>query len=174
MTETWRTIPGYGGWYEMNAFGDVRSWYVPGTREKERDRVPHLLTPYLYHRPKKGATYTVSLTTTDGKSVRAAVRTLMRDTWMKGPIPGMIVKSRNEDPTDCSINNLFYATRAEANRRSPRNRQPVAKVSAAGEVAALYPSIAEAARKNHLSHGGIAHRITRKTVVDGFCFRKER
>jgi len=42
-TQTWTVIPGHEA-YEVNDAGEVRSWKLPGSRDKIAER-PHMLTP---------------------------------------------------------------------------------------------------------------------------------
>jgi hypothetical protein len=50
MTETWKTVPGYDGMYEVSIHGRVRSWKrhrgLPGRREESRLLKPGLVRGY--------------------------------------------------------------------------------------------------------------------------------
>lgn len=47
MSETWKDIPGHGGWYQVSTDGRVRSWRVQGSRDGARRSEPKVLKPGL-------------------------------------------------------------------------------------------------------------------------------
>ena len=174
MREEWRTIPGYGGFYEINKHGEIRSWRVRGglhARDERADK-PTMLRPYLHRKKKAADALEICLHGGDGKRVPLNVKHLVRDIWMQGKIPGMHLKFVDGDPTHCDVNNLRYMPMAKINgMRHMSNRKPVVKCSIYHEKLEFYRNATEAARKNNLSDSGMRNRIKRKTVIDGVYFR---
>lgn len=175
MAEQWRPIPGFGGLYELSNLGEVRSWRVLGGKHKKGERAsePRILAPTLRRRSSGQQILEISLWDGEKSSYPMNIRNLVRDIWMDGPQPGKVLALANGDPTNCSVYNLKYITRAEVNRTKDTSlRKPVVKCEGK-EVVDVYRSVVDAAKKNHLTVSGLRNRIRRKTVVDGFYFRFE-
>lgn len=176
MAEQWRPIPGYGGMYELSNLGEVRSWRANGGKHKpgERAAKPRILTPVLWRKKTGQWVLEISFWNEDKKKkdIPVNLRLLMRDIWMDGPQPGKVVEVIDGDPTNVSLYNLRYSTKAEVNKRKDTSiRKPVAKCNAKHEVVEFYRSAQEAGDKNFLTASGIRHRIRRQTVRDGYYFR---
>lgn len=174
MAEEWRPIPGFGGMYEISNFAEVRSWRISGGIHDPTVRAekPRILSPFL--RRRKGKMDELQIPLWDGKQKTRpiAVKNLMRDVWMDGPIPGMFVNLIDRDPTNCSLHNLKYESLAEGRKnRHLAHRKPVAKYNAHHEVVCFYSSAVEAAKKNYLTPAGVRNRIRRGTVIDGVYFK---
>jgi hypothetical protein len=75
----WRDIPGYDGWYQINEYGEIRSWRVKGHHD-ERSKKPTLLRPF-----NKNGTYRVILTDTNGISRCKSVMRCMREVGYSTP-----------------------------------------------------------------------------------------
>lgn len=173
MAEQWKPIPGFDGLYEISNLGEIRSWRAIGGIHKagERATEPRILTPTL--RKRKNGRWVLEISLWDGekKSYPINLRWLMRDLWMDGPKPGMVVTVIDGDPSNVSIYNLRYTTKAEVNKtKSTSLRKPVAKCKGK-DVVTFYRSVNEAARKNFITVSGLRNRIKRKTVVDGYYFK---
>ena len=95
----------------------------------------------------------------------------MRDVWMDGPKPGMLVVFIDGDKSNCALHNLRYKSAHEI-RTDPQNRCPIAKCHPWGTVITYYRSIAEAAEKNHISRSGMQKRVNNETLADGVIFRR--
>ena len=162
MDERWRVIPGFDGIYELSDEGRVRSWQRVGFM-KESPKEPHILKP---RRSKNGQVY-VKLGGRDGTN--RAVRSLMRDVWMKGKIPGYVVHSKNNVKSDCPLRNLEYTTKQSITKSGRGNRRAVMRLEN-GMVTRIYKSGREAAKAEHLTPSGMRRRIQRGTIVDGVQF----
>lgn len=179
MAELWRPIPGFEGVYDISKFAEIRCWYVrkgfPSRRVKSDTPIP--IHPIAHFNKTKGVwELLVTLTGLDGKKKSFMVKHLMRDVWMHGKRPGMVVECIDRDQINCSFYNLRYTTFREVAKKIPKqNRVPIKKLDAkTKEVITIYPSIAEAARKEFLSERAITFRIKNKTVIDGVLFRRDR
>lgn len=180
MAECWRPIPGYEGIYEISNLAGIRTWMTrkgfPSRRVKS-DR-PVLLNPMLCYKRKKGV-YELDINLyKDGKRKRYMVKHLMRDVWMQGKKPGLVVRCKDGDQSQCALHNLEYTTMkklCQSKEKRSGNRVPVLKLDAkTKEVLEIYPSIAQAARKNYLSERALTFRMQNKTVIDGVLFRRDR
>lgn len=142
----WRPIPGFGGWYDISRDGEIRSWKKSNHGRRETPR--KLKASY-----SKCGAMQLALSDEFGRSLPYKVAHLMAKTWMGGIPDGMYVYHKNGDVRDNTLNNLVIAPKAKAykeiNKRSAV-RHCVAKVSKDGEIIEVYPSAAEAARKNFL------------------------
>jgi len=57
MTETWKDVPGYDGWYQASDQGRVRSWHGRGNNQAyraPRRREPRILGETWTHLPMPG------------------------------------------------------------------------------------------------------------------------
>lgn len=179
MAECWRPIPGYEGIYDISEFAEVRCWYTrkgfPSRRVKSDTPVP--IHPVAHFKKSKGVwELRVNLTGLDGKRKSFMVKHLMRDVWMQGKKPGMVVECIDRDQTNCSRYNLRYTTFREVAKKIPKqNRVPIKKLDAkTKKVLEFYPSLAEAGRRNYLSPRAVDLRIRNKVVIDGVFFRRDR
>lgn len=175
----WRVIPGFDGYYEINRMGEVRSWR--NSRYPGRAKQPKILKA---HSKKSGNSHGscnrwmhVRLTRQDGTRKEIPVHHIMRDVWMKGKRPNMVVYHRNGDFTDPCLHNLEYIRRSDLGKRcgGKSGRIPVVKVSPSGEIVACYKSASEAARKNYLSKPAVLDRCHNKTknpyLDDGYTYQ---
>ena len=180
MGEYWRPIPGYEGIYDISNLAGVRTWFRKGQmgRRVPTDRPVPLHPMRCFKRNKNVCELVVNLTDQDGNRKRYMVKHLMRDIWMEGVKPGLEVRCKDGDQTNCSLYNLCYTTHkkiCQSKEKRKGNRVPIKKMDAkTREVIEFYPSIAEAAKKNYLSERAVALRIKNKVVVDGFYFRRDR
>lgn len=162
--EQWRPIPGFGGWYELSRHGEIRSWYTTGPGKQRREK-PLILRPFMnWNRRTPELQITLIRRT-------YSLKILMRDVWMDGPKPGMLVVFIDGDKSNCALHNLRYKSAHEI-RTDPQNRCPIAKCHPWGTVIKYYRSIAEAAEKNHISRSGMQKRVNNETLADGVIFRR--
>lgn len=98
------------------------------------------------------------------------IRSLMRDVFMDGPIPGMCVKNKNGDWQNNSRQNLMYCP---SKSLSPSVRIPVKKVSREG-VVEIYASITDAAQANFLTTSGVRYRIRNHVQDNGYWFEYDK
>jgi len=176
----WRDIPGFDGMYQISRMAQVRSWRWRGTHRAKR---PKLLTPYIHNKNATGTQRRqlwVKLTKPDGTSADYRVHILMRDVWMGGPRPGMVVYHKNGDIQDPCLHNLGFISRKELGRKtgSSAKRIPVVKLTPAGEIVACYPSARAAAKANHMSYQAVIDRCNGKVkkpyALDGHTYAYDR
>jgi hypothetical protein len=172
----WRRIPGFDGMYEVSVMGEVRSWRSKGGGRAEK---PTMLKPYVKKTKAHGSPSRwpyVKLQDETGKRKFLAVHWLMRDVWMKGKRPNMVVWHRNGDLTDCCLSNLEYINRKALGKKTGHKagRMAVLKVNQEGEVVACYRSAREAARQNYVSYQTVLDRCHNKTKnpfwLDGYSY----
>lgn len=105
----------------------------------------------------------------DGRRVNVPVKNLMRDAFMDGEKPGMVVSFRNGMYTDCELENLYYTTHIEVAKRLGGNgRRSVEQIDRDGNVIGLYRSVTEAAKKNYISRKAVYIRCANKLTGDPF------
>lgn len=173
LNEEWRKIPGYGGAYEINWDGQVRTWRWRGT---QFSRNPRLLTAYMKKKGKRGRARYVKLTDESGKARDVKVLHLMVDVWLGGSRPGKVPYHKNRDLNDNSVNNIAFATQRELGKLFGKasRRKPVAKIAPDGEVVALYPSARKAAIANRMSYQTVLDRCNGKVkkpfALDGTTY----
>lgn len=169
----WRDIPGYGGAYQISREGEVRTWRY---RRERRLKEPRLLRQYMRRQGEKSRRRVVKLTDETGRAREVNVLGLMVDVWLGGRPPGLVPYHRNGDLRDHNVNNIGFATRAELGRMTGASaaRMPVAKVTPAGEIVAVYPSARAAAKANHMSYQAVLDRCNGKVkkpyALDGHTY----
>lgn len=163
--DEWREIPGYGGAYEIDWDGNVRTWRWRG---EHLARHPRLLVAFKRkargkNRHESNRRY-VKLTRPDGTSTDVPVLKIMVDVWLGGPRPGFVPYHINGDLGDSSVRNIGWTTPQKLGKMTGGNsrRIPVAKVTPDGEVVALYKSAREAAKANHMSYQTVLDRCNGK------------
>lgn len=164
--EEWRPIPGTGGRYDLSSEGRVRAWF------HHRDATVPIKEPRILNLTKDyhSKTMLVTLYYPDGGGQKThRIRSLMRDVFMDGPIPGMCVKNKNGDWQCNSLSNLGYFP---GNNLSVSFRIPVKKMNREG-VVDIYPSITAAANANFLTPSGMRYRIIHHIQYDGCWFEYE-
>lgn len=170
--EEWRDIPGFNGMYQINYFGDVRSWIWRGNI---RAKNPKLMTAYTVKGSSRRKTF-VKLRSPDGTSKRVPVASIMADVWLGGTPPGMDrIHIDGACGNNCANNIKFVPHREAAKLSGGMNRRPVVKVNRDGEAVAFYPSIKDAAKANFISEKAIRNRCCGQTQdpyhLDGFNYQ---
>lgn len=171
----WRDIPGYAGVYQISDMGSVRSWRWRGQHRAAR---PHLLQPFMrkHGRGTSGRGLFVKLTDEAGRSKDVSVLGLMVETWLGGKRPGRVPYHKNGDLKDNWVGNIAFASRRELGRKTgaSASRMPVAKVTPAGDVVAVYPGARAAAKANHMSYQTVLDRCNGKVkkpfALDGHTY----
>lgn len=145
----WKLIPGVWRWpYRVSDQGEVQKQLRSG---KWRD-----LKPYPFGHSGQ---YRVQLWIDEKTWKRASVSGLVADAFMGGTPPGLFRVHKNGLKSDNAVENIVFKSRSEAaTMHRPGNSKTVLKVTRAGIVVDVYPSTAEAARKNHISQQAICKR----------------
>lgn len=177
----WREIPGYGGAYEVNWDGIIRSWRWRGEHmaKTPRELKSYRRKPRGLNRHQSNRRY-VKLTRPDGTSAEVPVLKIMVEVWFGGPRKGMIPYHKNGDLDDNCVRNIGWTTPKKLGEMTgaKSRRIPVAKVNSDGEVVAFYSSAREAARKNHMSYQTVLDRcngkVKRPFALDGFTYAYDR
>ncbi len=166
MVETWKDIPGYGGKYQIDREANVRRVYASG-----RTRA---MTPY--HRKMSGSQRLVVKLTRDGKPREEVLMRLVALTFLGPPPEGCVPYHKNGCQSDNYLSNIAYLDRRELGRMTGAmsTRRPVAKLDASGEIAEVYPSAREAARRNYMSYQTVIDRCNGKVkgafAPDGYAY----
>lgn len=154
--ERWRRIPNLDVEYEISTEARIRRLTNKGPKEVRSFWV------------KTAKSVQIALGR-KGSRKRYNVRDIMRDVWMDGKIPGYYVSVRDGDFCNLRLSNLVYRTRVDLSKKYGTNRRPIKATFSSGEIR-FYPSMAEAARQNHLTTSGVLRRIKRKGRLDGVYF----
>lgn len=181
--EEWRDVPGYGGWYQINRFGEVRSYRQKGNRHssmfrKKRDK-PVLLRPY-----QRRHGLFVKLTDVEGKSRERNVSRIMADVWLGGVPDGCMIWREDGDPTNTNVCNLKVTSKSEFIKRShtadgfkdSRIKYRVLKLDTSLEIVECYRSGREAAKRNNFSYQAILDRCNLRLkrmalfAADGYIY----
>ena len=156
-----------------------------------------LLYPYrvgdhgeMQKQQKDGKWIALRIQMQEAKSARVKVKTkdggikylyLAKLVWtaFRGPVPaGKVIGIKNGVKQDCALENLFLTTREERGKTTRSgNCRPVEKVDRKGNVVAIYPSAAKAARANHVSESGMREHCRGQVKdiysLDGYAYRYE-
>ena len=128
----WYDIPGYGGKYQINYFGNIRRALKRGYKD---------LHPYI---KSSNGRRIVKL---NGKE--QVVMKLMQITFIGALPPGKAAYHKNGIITDDALNNIGITTRSELGRLTGRSNgceMSVVKISPEGEIVEFYRSVREAGR----------------------------
>ena len=95
----------------------------------------------------------VTLAGLDGKRHSVCVANLMADAFMGGKKPGECITYKNGSRMDCCLYNLKKMSKTDACKKSRyAKRRSVCKVDLDGNVIAIYGSLMEAAKENHVAY----------------------
>lgn len=101
--ETWKTIPGYDGWYDVSDHGTVRSWKLRNGGPI-RSAVPFIL---------KGAVWSTGYRVVQLSDRRRwGVHQLVALAFLGEP-DDRLVRHLNDDPLDNRVENLAYGSPAD-------------------------------------------------------------
>lgn len=157
--ETWKSIVGYEGLYEISNEGNVRSLFQRSNRWK-----PGILKP---QKDKDG--YLQVKLCKDGKGKVMKVHRLVAQAFIPNPLNLETVNHKDENKQNNAVSNLEwlsmkdnlnYGTHnqrvAEANVNHPKKSKPVQMSDkSTGELLATYPSAHEAKRVTGIAHSSI-------------------
>ncbi len=168
----WKQIDGYFWPYRINEEGDVQRLTDSGKWTAIQSFLSRSNKSHPYGR------LVVNMKKPDGRFQNIFVKTLMVDAFMGGKKPGVCYVLKNGVQSDCSLNNIAIATPTQIGKKhGGALRRSVEKVDRDGNVVELYPSIAEASRKNYISRKSILIRCQNKVQdpysLDGFTYRYE-
>lgn len=108
--ETWKPVPGYGGWYEASSMGHVRSWR--GVGNNQTAEAPRRESPLsLKQSATRGGYLFVSLCTSG--TVRQYRTNRLILLTFAGDRPGLQACHINGDLTDNRLSNLYWGTGIE-------------------------------------------------------------
>ena len=152
MTEIWKDIEGYEGWYEVSSYGRVRSvdrvvTYFNGIR--------HLLKGRIMNLPKDKDGYLLCNLSKNGKATMYRVHRLVAQTFIPNPDGLSIINHKDENPSNNHVSNLEWCTQTyNVNYGTGRQRsvekhsKPVLQLDLVTEqVIGEFPSISEASRQ---------------------------
>ena len=169
----WRDIPGYGGAYQINYDGEVRTWRWRGTQFSKK---PRPMAAYLRGRGKKSRRRYVKLTDENGMAKEVAVLRIMVDVWLSGGMPGLTPYHKNGDLSDSCVNNIGFTTREQLGKMTgaKSKRRPVVKVDANKQIVDVYTSAREAGRCNFISYQAVIDRchgrVKNPYALDGHTY----
>jgi len=178
--DEWRDIPGYNGMYQVNYFGEIRSWRYRGNRKMKQ---PKLMTPFV-KKPRgncrRSSRVYVKLADGKGKSREVPVINIMVDAWFGSRPAGKVAYHKDGVPSNNSVHNIGFTTLKElgAMTGGEAARIPVVKVTPDGEIVEVYPSARAAAKANHMSYQTVLDRCNGKVkkpfALDGHTYKFER
>ena len=175
----WRDIPGFGGMYQVDYFGNVRSWRWRGTRKAKN---PKPITPYVRKargNARQNKRLVVKLTDDQGRAREIPLVNIMVDTWLGGRPKGKVAYLKDRMQSNCSVHNIGFISRKQLGAMTGGNakRIPVVKVTQAGEAVEVYPSARAAAKANHMSYQTVLDRchgrVKNPFALDGHTYKFE-
>lgn len=113
MTESWKPIPGYEGWYEVSDHGRVRS--LDRTTPRKRSGRMIALS-------KDGKGYFKVSLCKNGTEFTAKVHKLVAQTFLPDPVGELWVLHRNGDQQDNRAENLYWGTPSDNMKDSVAHR----------------------------------------------------
>lgn len=165
MEEVWKPVVGYEGLYEVSNIGRVRSLGFPmrchNMKFVRRGKILSLsLSEFGYLRAKLCK---------DGLQKKYMVHRLVSEAFIPNPNNYPFVNHKNEIRHDNRVENLEWCTRLynmrfgncinkirETHINNKKLSKKCAKCDLDGTILEMYPSQAEAARKNKLCQGRIS------------------
>lgn len=197
MTEVWKQIPEYEGFYEASNLGNIRalkrvvkrkdSLYTIGTS--------HILKPY-----KNSKGYLCVDLYKNGIRTKYKVHRLIATTFIPNPQNKPYIDHINTNKEDNSVTNLRWVTskenknnpltrklhsdiqsrkdiiekcfRARERNHSKTRRIPVAQMDKNGITIKVYPSIGDAEKDNRISKGHISEVLKgKRKYAGGFLWK---
>lgn len=147
----WKDIDGYKYQYKINDMGKVVRF------DPKADEWVTVNPRYSFGRVH------VSLRTKEGKGKTVYLVNLMADAFMGGRKPGECITYKNGSRLDCSVYNLKKISLSDASRLSAGSRRrSVCKVDLDGDVIAIYGSLMEAAKENHVAYSTLQKHLCGK------------
>lgn len=109
MTEIWKAVKGYEGFYEVSNFGNVRSLdrVIKSKHNGTTLRKGRILIPFY---EEKKRYYQISLTK-DRKVKKYRVHRLVAVAFLENPFNYTDVNHKDEDKTNNNVDNLEWCTR---------------------------------------------------------------
>lgn len=169
----WKAIEGFKYPYRINENAVVQR-QLPNGEWKT-------MNPYRQGRKRNEGRFVVKMVRDTGKYEIQFLVNLMLYAFMGGRRPpGKRLTHKNGMVSDCALKNLVWTTQSEIGKRyGSAGRKVVEKVDTAGNVVAIYSSISEASRKEHVSIEFIRRRCNGKVKIfrfssDGYTYRFEK
>lgn len=163
--DEWYDIPGYGGKYQINYYGNIRRALKNG-RYKE-------IHPFI---KKSNGRRCVKLNCKEH-----VVMKLMQRTFYVELKDGCVAYHKNMCITDDILSNIGISTREQLGKITGRKNnceRSVVKIDSCGQIVDFYRSVREAGRKNHMAYQTILDRINGKVkslyAPDGYVYVKEK
>ena len=161
MSEVWRDINEYEGYYQVSNMGRVKSLErkIPHWRGGERIQKERILKPITDHYG-----YQVVNLYAGGKPKKHKVHRLVCQSFHDNPDNKSQVNHLNENKTDNRACNLEWSTAKENNNHGTRTERsakalskPVAQYTRDGELIKIWPSAREAERQAGFRHNTISN-----------------
>ena len=172
MSEVWRDINGYEGYYQVSDQGRVKSLERKdrfGRTVKER-----ILKPYIN---RYG--YLLVVLCAGGKQKTLNVHRLVCEAFHENPDNKPQVNHINEDKADNRACNLEWTTAMENSNFGTRNERmakalskPIGQYTRAGELVKTWPSLTEIGKQTGFSIGNISQAANGKLkTAYGFIWK---
>lgn len=160
-TETWRSVKGYEGYYEVSDMGRVRS--LDRVRRNGKHYKGKMLKP---HANTKGY---LQVHLSDRDSHRQVyVHRIVLEAFMGKCPKGYNVDHINRDKKDNRLRNLRYLPIEENNAQGTKTTsRPVAQFDGSGNYVAKYDSQMDASRKTGISNTQISNAMNGKCTHAG-------
>ena len=159
MSEVWRDIEGYEGYYQVSSEGRVKSLERKVTkRDGERTVRERILKPAF-----NSCGYLIVNLCAGGKRKMLRVHRLVCQAFHENPDNKPQVNHINEIKTDNRASNLEWATAREnsnfgtrTERMAKTKSKQVGQYTRDGELVKIWPSIIEVQRQAGFNHGNIS------------------
>ncbi len=154
MVNRWKDIPGYGGKYQADMEGNIRRVYGSGKTRRMT----------AYQKKMRGSQRLVVKLTRGGVAREEILMQVIARTFLGEPPEGCVAYHVNECQGDNYVQNISYISREELGRMTgaKARRRPVARLDGSGEVAEVYSSARECARRNFCSYQTVVDRCNGK------------
>lgn len=179
MSEIWKDIPGYEGYYQISNMGNVKSL----DRAIEKGGRLHYIKGHPLRQSKTCHGYYIIGFSKDDKRTYNSVHRLVAELFIPNPNGYPCVNHKDEDKTNNRVENLEWCTYLYNNTYSSRiervmskRRKPVVQLSLDGRVVNRFPSAKQASIETGINYSVIAevckNKYGRKTA-GGFKWHYE-
>lgn len=175
MSELWKPIPGYEGWYEVSNFGRVRSIdRIEYQKHREGGQSKYLHKGQLIKPQVAPNGYIRVDLHKNGTFRRYLLHRLVCSAFLEQPVGKNYVNHLDNDPSNNNVTNLEWCTQSENiqyaydnKTKTPPNERKIGQYSTNGSFIKVWDSMAAVERDLHIWAANIHKVCTGKRRTAG-------